>query len=83
MYIGNRVCESSKGYKRGSKPKPAPFIYGFFGKRLTEVSLKQALERSAVASLVLCHLVNGVMDRVEVLAKPAFAKKVCTTSFFR
>ena len=82
MYIGNRVCESSKGYKKGSKPKPAPFIYVFW-KRLTEVSLKESLECSAVASLVLCHLVNGVMDCVEVLAKPAFAKKVCTTSFFR
>ena len=31
-----------------------------------EVSLEQTLVRSAVASFVLCHLVNGVVDRVEV-----------------
>ena len=36
---------------------------GFF---LLKVSVKKALEGFAVARLVLCHLVNGVVDSVEV-----------------
>ena len=31
-----------------------------------EVALQQALEAAAMASLVLCHLVDGVMDGVQV-----------------
>ena len=33
---------------------------------LTEVSLKQTLERLAVSSLIAGHLMHGVMDRVKV-----------------
>jgi len=30
-----------------------------------EISLQQALERSAVASLISCHLMDGIVDSVE------------------
>jgi hypothetical protein len=51
-------------------------------KLFTKVSFKQPLERLTVASLVASHLVNGIVDRIEVLAKPAFAEKVRGTRIF-
>ena len=31
-----------------------------------EVALQQALEAAAMASLILCHLVDGIVDRIQV-----------------
>ena len=37
-----------------------------FHLRLSEVSLEETLEAGAVSGFVLCHLMNGVVDRVEI-----------------
>ena len=45
-----------------------PLFYADCG--LFEVSVKKSLKTSAMSCLVARHLVNGVVDGVEVMAKP-------------
>ena len=53
--------------KKRSRPKSAPLnVLILLAFVLLEVSVKEALEGSAVTGLVLCHLVDGVVDGVEV-----------------
>ena len=57
---------------------PASFYYEFTKIRvidlLSEVSVKHALESTSVSSLILRHLVNGVMDCVEIVLLSTLCK---------
>ena len=62
-----------------SLPRECFFILICF--LFTEISLQETLECLAVTSLVASHLVNSVVDGVEVMAKPYFLEKLNITRF--
>ena len=43
-------------------------VYPCLGLLVAEITVVETLEALAVTSLVFCHLVNGVVDSVEVLS---------------
>ena len=50
--------------KKGSRPKSAPLGGTFI---LLEISVEQTFQTAAVASLVACHFVDGVVDGIQAI----------------
>lgn len=59
---GHRTIKKETG--ASTHQSPVSFLSGC---RLFKISVQQALECSSVSCLILCHLMNGVMNCIEVL----------------
>ena len=59
--------------------------YFYTKELLFKISVQKTFERSAVTSLVSCHFVNGIMDRIEILRFRQFCKfrLTCRGAVFR